>query len=47
MVVAVVVFVFANPHYLLPHKAACKEATLEAGKTSEKPLGGESDGESE
>ncbi|KAL8868941.1 MAG: hypothetical protein Q9174_004649 [Haloplaca sp. 1 TL-2023] len=46
MVVAVAVFVFANPYYLLPRKAACKEATLEAGKTSEKPLGGESDSES-
>lgn len=29
MVIAVSVFVFANPHWLLPHKARCTESNLE------------------
>ncbi|KAL8717124.1 MAG: hypothetical protein Q9225_005606 [Loekoesia sp. 1 TL-2023] len=31
MVIAVSVFVFANPHWLLPHKAQCAEANIENG----------------
>ncbi|KAL8738233.1 MAG: hypothetical protein Q9181_000959 [Wetmoreana brouardii] len=44
MVIAVVVFVFANPHYLLPHQAQCAEASLERGNVVEKPLDAQSGG---
>lgn len=47
MVVAVVVFVFANPHYLLPHKNECTETSLEIGANDEKPLDAESGSENE
>ncbi|KAL8703896.1 MAG: hypothetical protein Q9201_002947 [Fulgogasparrea decipioides] len=47
MVVAVMVFVFANPHYLLPYKAQCAESSLERGNVVEKPSDAQSGGESE
>ncbi|KAL8695248.1 MAG: hypothetical protein Q9218_000286 [Villophora microphyllina] len=47
MVVALLVFVIANPHYLLPHKADCAESSLEAGDAKEKSFEGRNGSETE